>query len=124
MLNSKQNEREKMIALAEKKLGKMFLQGRWEWRGGQFIRDETFRIGELPFKLAMIVNFTTIQVTVNASEQYGMAGEIGRFAGDDAIGRCARWTAEKLTELYEAASRRLAPYAEAHELYLKAIKGD
>ena len=106
-----------------KRIGKG-LEKEWYWQGTRFTK--TARIG-VTSGYSVYVIFTAdhcwVKADMQTESEYGIPDGERRFKSDNCIEEMVEWVAEKAIEVYEIVSKRVAPYQQGHEEYLRALKG-
>lgn len=120
MKKARATDRERLVGYLEKRIEKDFSRC-WSWENGYFVGRFASFINHLGLIARFEVRGFELRSIIETKGRYGDEdGESQTFNLEEGIGACARWTAEKLAELYDTVVQRAAPYL---EMYEKALRG-
>ena len=104
-------------------LGKDFMGGRWWWRPNVFQTNCFPWINGVGITVRFECTLSVVRAIIDTADDYGLPNEQQEFQGENAIGKCLAWAAEKVVENSEIISGRVKPYRQGHKEYLRALKG-
>lgn len=104
-------------------LGKDFMGGRWWWRPNVFQTNCFPWINGVGITVRFECTLSVVRAIIDTADDYGLPNEQQEFQGENAIGKCLAWAAEKVVEKSEIISGQVKPYRQGHKEYLRALKG-
>lgn len=90
----------------------------------QFYTDFWCGIGVARAYLHFTAKMYNVTLRVEMYEKFGIPDEEKTFSGENAIEEIVVWAVDVLYELYQTIEARTSPYANGHESYLRAIRGE
>ena len=107
----------------EKSMGKELTRG-WRWSGNVFYNSMYKRVEGTGAWIRFYAGYKRIMAEIETEEEYGIANEEKKFEGENAIGECVSWVAEKLIESSKIITKRVAPYVSGYTSYKRALRGE
>lgn len=107
-------EQEKQRDYVVRQVGRDIVGGGWAWRGTEFVSSRYCNTrrgkGGVGTSVHFAANYNNIKVTINQEEYYNIPDAIGTFTGENALNEAVQWAADKLLELDQIVSARVAKY--------------
>lgn len=88
-------------------LGKDFMGGRWWWRPNVFQTNCFPWINGVGITVRFECTLSVVRAIIDTADDYGLPNEQQEFQGENAIGKCLAWAAEKVVEKSEIISGRV-----------------